>query len=75
MTLIKKLPECQSRFGRSEIIENENKKIAKLILACGYRDVSPEECIECGGFKNVRLEYQVQTFIKITKGRYIHRKK
>lgn len=75
MTFIKDLPECPVRFGRTEIIENGDKKVAKLVMACGYREVEPKECIRCRGFKDVRLEFQIHTYIKIIKGRYIQRKK
>ncbi len=67
MTYIRELPPCIARFGRTDIIENDNKKIARMILACGYREVEPEECICCGGFQNIKLEYHVDTFIRVIK--------
>ena len=69
MTYFKELPVCQARFGRTDIIEKGEKKIAKLIIACGYREVDPEDCIICGGFQGVRLEFHVDTFIRIVKGK------
>lgn len=73
MTYLRELPPCCSRFGRTEIIEEEIngviKKIAKMILACGYREVDPEECIICRGFKSVELEYHVNTFIRVVPGK------
>ena len=70
MTYIRELPVCIARFGRTDIIENDDKKIARMILACGYREVEPEECIICGGFQNVKLEYHVNTFIRAVKGKW-----
>lgn len=73
MTYLRELPPCMSRFGRTEIIENEIngviKKVAKMILACGYREVEPDECIMCGGFSGVMLDYHINTFIRVIKGK------
>ena len=58
---------CISRFGRTDIIEIEKdgvlKKTARILLACGYREVDPEECICCGGFTNIKIELNIDTFI------------
>lgn len=70
MTYLKELPICKVRFGRTDIIENNEKKIARLMLVCGYREVDPEECIICGGFKDIKLEFQVDTFIRVIKGKW-----
>ena len=70
MTYLKELPVCIARFGRTNIIENGEKKIAKMILACGYREVDPADCIICGGFQNVKLEFKVDTFIRVMRGKY-----
>ncbi len=78
MTRIAALPECSYRFGRTEIVELEdnNKKVAKLILCCGYREVDTEECIMCTGFKNVKLELRIEHFMKASKDlRFKSRKK
>jgi hypothetical protein len=64
MTYLKELPVCQARFGRTDISENGDKKIARMILACGYREVGPEDCIICGGFQGVKLEFHVDTYIR-----------
>lgn len=69
MTYLKELPVCQVRFGRTDIIEKGEKKIAKMILACGYREVDPEDCIICGGFQDVKLEFNADTFIRVVKGK------
>ncbi len=73
MTYLRELPPCYSRFGRTEIIEEEIngviKNIVKMILACGYREVEPDECIICGGFTDIRLEHHVNTFIRVVKGK------
>lgn len=73
MTYLRELPVCSSRFGRTEIIEEEIngviKKIVKMILACGYREVEPEECVLCRGFTEIMLEYHVNTFIRVVKGK------
>lgn len=69
MTYFRELPACIARFGRTDIIENEDKKIVRMILACGYREVYPEECIICGGFQDIKLEYHVNTFIRAVKGK------
>ena len=70
MTLIKEFPACKYRYGRTHITESEDgkKKIAKLIICCGYREVDPKECIEnCTGFPNIKFEFKVVSFIKLTK--------
>lgn len=69
MTYLRELPVCITRFGRTDIIEDDNKKIVRMILTCGYREVDPEECIICGGFQDVKLEYNVDTFIRSVKGK------
>ena len=73
MTYMRELPMCTARFGRTDIIEIEKdgvmKKTVKIFLSCGYRDVEPEECIICQGFTNVELEFQVDTFIRVVKGK------
>lgn len=73
MTYLRELPLCSSRFGRTEIIEEEIngviKNIAKMILACGYREVDPEECIICQGFNGATLELRVDTFIRVVRGK------
>jgi hypothetical protein len=69
MTYIRELPACAIRFGRTDIIEKGEKKIAIMIMACGYREVDPEECIMCQGFTDTTLEYHVDTFIRIVKGK------
>jgi hypothetical protein len=69
MTYIRALPACIIRFGRTDIIETDTKKIAKLILACGYREVEPEECIMCQGFTDTKLECSIDTFIRVIKGK------
>lgn len=76
MTYLKELPACDSRFGRTDIdeISNDNgivKKIARMILCCGYRDTDAEECILCGGFADIVLEMSIDTFIIPEKGRLI----
>lgn len=40
-----------------------------MIMACGYREVDPEECIMCQGFTDITLEYHIDTFIRIVKGK------
>lgn len=70
MTYLRELPACAVRFGRTDIIENNDKKIARMILTCGYREVDPEECIICRGFANVKLEFRVDTFIRVVKGKW-----
>ena len=74
MTYMRELPMCAARFGRTDIIEIEKngvtKKTVKILLTCGYREVEPEECIICQGFTNVELEFQVDTFIRVVKGKY-----
>ena len=69
MTYIRELPVCAIRFGRTDIIEKGEKKIAVMIMACGYREVEPEECIMCQGFANTILECHVDTYIMIVKGK------
>lgn len=76
MTYLKELPACDSRFGRTDIDEvpNDNgamKKIARVILCCGYRETDVEECILCGGFVRIVLEMAIDTFIIPKKGRVI----
>lgn len=59
MTYFKDLPPCNYRYGRTEIIENEecNKKTVRIIICCGYREVDPEECIyKCTGFPNAIIK-------------------
>ena len=72
VTYLKELPICQARFGRTEIVEvvkeGIDKKIARLIMVCGFREVDPEECILCQGFQNVKLELKIHTFIRMKKG-------
>ena len=70
MTFVKDLPPCNYRYGRTEIIEAENgkKKTARIIICCGYREVDPKECIDnCTGFPNVRLEFNVLSFMRTSK--------
>lgn len=69
MTYIRELPACAIRFGRTDIIEKGEKKIAIMIMACGYREVEPEECIMCQGFANTILECRVDTYIRVVKGK------
>lgn len=72
MTYVRELPMCNIRFGRSDILEIEidgvTKKTAKIFIACGYRDVEPEECICCGGFTEVKMKFSIDTFIRVVKG-------
>ena len=74
MTYLKELPVCIARFGRTDIIENGDKRIAKMILACGYREVEPEECILCQGFQDTKLEFKMDTFIRVVKGKWFRQK-
>lgn len=74
MTYFKELPVCKVRFGRTDIIENGDKKIARMIIACGFREVDPEECILCQGFQNVKLELKIHTFIRVVKGKWFRLK-
>ena len=74
MTYLKELPVCIARFGRTDIIENGDKRIAKMILACGYREVEPEECILCQGFQDTKLEFKMDTFIRVVKGKWFRPK-
>lgn len=67
MTYFRELPKCIIRFGRTDIIENGDKKLVKMIMTCGYREVYPEDCIVCGGFQNVKFEFRVDTFIRVVK--------
>jgi hypothetical protein len=70
MTLVKELPPCNCRYGRTEIIEAEDgkKKTARIIICCGYREVDPKECIDkCTGFPNSKLEFNVVSFMKLSK--------
>ena len=73
MIYVRELPMCISRFGRADITEVEKdgiiKKTARMLIACGYREVDPEECIICQGFTRVKLEFQVETFIRVVKGK------
>lgn len=74
MIYLKELPDCNSRFGRTDIdeISNDNgvvKKIVRMILCCGYRETDVKECISCGGFVDVILE--IDTFMMPKKGRMI----
>lgn len=69
MTYVRALPVCSIRFGRTDIIETGEKKIAVMIMACGYREVEPEECIMCQGFADTTLEYHIDTYIKLVKGK------
>ncbi len=66
MTRVSELPACSSRFGRTDIVESENgdKKIARIIICCGYREVDTGECVTCTGFKNAKLVLNVEHFIK-----------
>lgn len=71
MTRISDLPLCSYRYGRTDIAEigDGPKKIARIILCCGYREVEAEDCIMCTGFTdaNVKFEFSIVTFMKITK--------
>jgi len=69
MTYLRALPPCAIRFGRTDIIETGEKKVAIMIMACGYREVEPEECIMCQGFTDTILECHVDTYIRIVKGK------
>ena len=73
MTYVRELPMCISRFGRTDIIEIVKdgviKKTARMLLACGYREVDPEDCIICGGFTDIKLEFHVDTFIRVVKSK------
>lgn len=70
MTLIKDLPACNYRYGRTNIIESEDgkKRSARMIICCGYREVDPQECIDkCTGFPDVKFEFNVVSFMKLSK--------
>lgn len=69
MTLIKDLPQCNYRYGRTDIIEPEygKKKTVRMIICCGYREVDPKECINCTGFPDTKFEFKVVSFMKISK--------
>lgn len=69
MTYVKELPVCIARFGRASMIEKKGRLIPMLTVACGYREVDPEECIICGGFTDTKLEMKIDTFIMIKKGK------
>ena len=69
VTYVKDLPKCKARFGRTQLVEKNDKLIPRFALACGYRYIDAEECIECRGFTRVRLELKIDTFIVITKGK------
>ena len=42
---ISELPPCNIRMGRFYD--------GKAVIACGFREIEPSECIECGGNKIV----------------------
>lgn len=69
MTLIKDLPACNYRYGRTEIIEQDGgKRTARIIICCGYREIDPLECIDkCTGFPDVKFEFKVVPFMKLSK--------
>lgn len=69
MTYFKELPICCIRFGRTDIIEKDDKRSARMIITCGYREVDPEDCIICGGFQDVKLEFHIDTFIRAINNR------
>lgn len=69
MTYVKDLPFCRGRFGRTSMVDNGGKLVPRFILACGYREVDPEECICCGGFIRVKIELKIDTFIIMKKDR------
>lgn len=73
MTYFRELPKCVARFGRTDITEIEKngiiKKTAKMLITCGYREVEPEECIICQGFTDIKLEFHIDTFIRVVKGK------
>lgn len=76
MTRVSALPFCNCRYGRTDIVETEEgKRAARFILCCGYREVDAEECIICTGFHNVKFEFKVVSFMKLSKDlRFRHRK-
>jgi len=70
MTLIKELPACNYRYGRTNIVESEDgkKRTARIIICCGYREVDPTECINsCTGFPDVKFEFNIVSFMKLNK--------
>lgn len=68
MTRINALPACAYRYGRTDIVENDDgKKKIRLIICCGYREVETEECIMCQGFSNIKFEFKVVSFITLKK--------
>ncbi len=68
MTRVKALPACAYRYGRTDIVENEDgKKKVRLIICCGYREVETDECIICQGYSNVKFEFKVVSFIVLKK--------
>jgi len=71
MTRFSELPVCSSRFGRMSMIDIGEKTVPRLTLACGYREVEPEECIICTGFSETKakLIFKIETFIRIVKGK------
>ena len=74
MTYIRELPMCGARFGRTDIVEIEKdgvlKKTVRMLLTCGYREVDPEECICCGGFADITIKLNIDTFIRVVKGKH-----
>lgn len=76
MTYLRELPDCDSRFGRTDIdeVSDDNgivKKTIRMVICCGYRETDVEECILCRGFVDIFLEMTIDTFIIFKKGRSI----
>lgn len=46
--LINSLPVCSQRMGRVY------DKIP--VMTCGFREIEPTECVECGGFKTSMIK-------------------
>lgn len=74
MTFVKELPVCIVRFGRASMVEKGDKLVPRFTIACGYRDVEPEECIICTGIQNAYVELKFDTYIQIVKGKKLKNK-
>jgi len=53
MIKITRLPQCTLRKGR--MYDH------KSVMTCGFREIEPDECIDCNGFPNTYLIAKIKS--------------
>lgn len=52
MPYVRDMPICNNRYGRTYLVEIDGVLVPRCVITCGYREVEPQECITCKGFRD-----------------------